>query len=284
MLYASWAKLCAESEPDTERFKGWNSEEKELWEDWDRRWFQYDDIVEDRVSGLKMAERLEEIFDARTPYSSLHELEVATYREVCIELGLIWSDRGTEQVEATTTPREPTPYAEDDFDIDWSNPVIIRGEKRNGDGGLFYLYVPWALIPGNELRTFLRGHVGIAKGYQGLSGFKLDGTKYMRTLPIAGQVDKQPTNYLDAVVRALLDHTDATLVQERIVTLTQSQCTGSCRNANYWTPCECICKNRHHGGANHKRRTEYTITEGNLIIDGFRDVSWILHTETREGE
>ena len=275
----TWSALEEAADNDYEEFKGWTPEEIELWQEWNQRWFQYNDSVEDRVSGLKTAERLREIFDARMPYPSLFELEVETYREVCVDLGLIRAEPKPE-TEEPPVPQEPPAYAEDDFVIDWSQPVIFRGESRNGDGRLFYLHVPWDIVPGNQLRSFLKENVGVAKGYNGMSGFKLGGVKYVRTLPLAGQVNKTTVSYVDRTIEALLEHTDAELVQERWIINTQQLCTQSCRTANPESPCECVCIGRDHGGPDFDKdkRPSCTVHKGDLIIEGFRQVAWKLHS------
>lgn len=275
MSKLAWSALEEAADNDYEEFKDWTPEEIELWQEWNQRWFQYNDSVEDRVSGLKTAERLREIFDARMPYSSLFELEVETYREVCVDLGLIWTEPKPEP-EEPPTPQEPPAYAEDDFVIDWSQPVIFRGESRNGDGRLFYLHVPWDIVPGNQLRSFLKENVGVAKGYNGMSGFKLGGVKYVRTLPLMGQVNKKPVSYIDRTIEALLAH-GAEKVQERRVVNIEELCTGSCQGANSWTPCECVCGGEGHGGGSVLPGADYTIYRGDLIIEGKRQIVWKVY-------
>lgn len=275
MAAASWANLIEEA--DLQEARDWSEDEREEWAYWNGRWKQYDDTVEDRVSGLKTAERLAEIFDAGTPYDDLYELIESVYKEVCIELGLVHTE--PQPVVETHTPQEPPVYAEDDYVIDWTQPVIFRGEKRNGDGHLFYLHVPWDIVPGNELRAFIKKHVGLAKGYDGMTGFKLGGVKYVRTMPLAGQVNKTSVSYVQRTIDALLEHTDAELVQERWIINTQQLCTQSCRGANPESPCECVCVGDGHGGrrGDKGRRQTYTIHKGELLIEGFRQVAWKLH-------
>lgn len=190
---------------------------------------------------------------------------------------------GTEPTEGPVpekiTAQEPSLYAEDDYTIDWTQPVIFRGEKRNGDGHLFYLHVPWAIVPGDELRGFIKKHVGLAKGYDGMNGFKLGGIKYVRTMPLAGQVDGASVSYVDNAIAALLERTDAELVQERWIINSQQLCTQSCRGANPETPCECVCVGGGHGGrdTDKARPQTYTVYKGELLIEGFRQVAWKLH-------
>lgn len=294
MPVLTWANLVVEADIE-QPTREWTEAEREEWQGWVDVW-NSDAIFVDRYLAIKTAEWLEEIFNAGTPYRSLTGLYLWVYHQVsmeCLGFSGVASEalnqspfigetprtvlstelQGTEEED---TPQEPPVYAEDDYEIDWTQPVIFRGEKRNGDGGLFYLHVPWHLVPGNELRAFLRAHVGIAKGYKGMTGFKLGGVKYVRTLPLAGQVNKKPVSYIDRTIEALLAN-GASIVQERRVVNTEELCTGSCQGAHPWSPCECCCGGEGHGGGSILPGADYTIYKGDLIIEGKRQIIWKVY-------
>lgn len=310
MAALTWANLINEADEIDGPARTWTDDERREWQDWMDVWDHRDNPTSERILALKTAEWLEELFDAGTPYKSLTGLYLWVYHQVSRECGmpstiqyvigedydpflvedpkpeLTWENLAdgtypTELLVAKTQPvedtaQEPPLYAEDAFSIDWSQPVIFRGESRNGDGRLFYLHVPWEIVPGNRLRSFLRENVGIAKGYKGMNGFKLGGQKYFRTLPLMGQVNKQPVSYIDSTIEALLA-SGADMVQERRVVNTEELCTGSCQGANSWTPCECICGGDGHGGGSVLPGAEYTVYRGDLIIEGKREIVWKIY-------
>lgn len=290
MSALTWAKLVEEADQIDDKdypSREWTPEEREEWQDWINVWNDPSGNSTDRGVAIRVAERLEEIFDEGRPYKSLTGLYIWVYESVvseCVAFGpavkapypFLTAEPRETNAQPEDTAKEPPFYVEDDFIIDWTQPVIFRGESRNGDGRLFYLHVPWDIVPGNQLRSFLKENVGVAKGYKGMNGFKLGGEKYFRTLPLAGQVNKKPVSYIDRTIEALLAN-GAESVQERRVINTESLCTGSCQDANSWTPCECICGGDGHGGGSVLPGADYTIYKGDLIIEGKRQTVWKVY-------
>lgn len=277
----TWLGLVEEADiagPGREDYPFWTEEEIHT----------YEEALEDVLDLVIGQEPLERIIYAQASAQILHEQYTAAHTQERQRFLAFEAAQAARQLHTPKpqhraptrevledTPVGPTPY-EDDYVIDWSQPVIFRGESRNGDGRLFYLYVPWGIVPGDQLRSFLREHVGVAKGYKGMKGIKLGRGKFLRTLPLAGQVNKQPVSYIDRTIEALLAH-GAEKVQERRVVNIEELCTGSCQGANSWTPCECVCGGDGHGGGSVLPGTNYTVYRGDLIIEGKRQIVWKIY-------
>ena len=164
-------------------------------------------------------------------------------------------------------------YPEDDFIVDTDRPIVLRGDPRLRDKKYFYLYVPWSTLPGNRVRSFLMD-AGVSVHALSNPGGKVD-CLYFRRVPMAGTSKGSKVDYINTVIKRLVVFGP---VQERLVINTTSMCTKQCREANPATPCECVCMMENHGAGNTPRQTDYTITKGDLIIDGKYQIVWKTHT------